>query len=391
MYKSTYQKGTARMISWVCGSLFTLFTVLYLYLMQADLLATAQHLLSKGQTVYSPIWGTVVITAVLLLLQNVYRRVIVYPLRFYALYYFPSCLVLGLLTSVVPSSGWEVELSAPWVWVLVCILAYALLSWLVLFFPDGKNGRQRVFSYLWPNFLCLALEFCMVATVANTSDVYHYRLKAERHIVAGQDSLALQVGAKSLQTDRQLTAMRAFALSREGELGAKLFEYPQYYGSEGLFPDKSDTVYAHGWLQSLYKHVGGKPGIGIRSTTHFFQLLSQKPSATTAVPDYLLCAYLLDKNLDAFVATLPRYYEIDGSLPLYYKEALVLYARLHTVPAIVYKDAATETNLNDFIHYGMQYSNRVERSNQCRRMYGNTYWWYYYYQELPACQQQPRN
>ena len=39
MYKPTYKKRTARMISWVCGSLFTLFSLLYLFVMQADLLA----------------------------------------------------------------------------------------------------------------------------------------------------------------------------------------------------------------------------------------------------------------------------------------------------------------------------------------------------------------
>ena len=87
MYKPTYKKRTARMISWVCGSLFTLFSLLYLFVMQADLLATAQHLLSKGQTVYSPLWGTVIITFLLLLLQGVFRRIMVYPLRFHALYY----------------------------------------------------------------------------------------------------------------------------------------------------------------------------------------------------------------------------------------------------------------------------------------------------------------
>ena len=70
MYKPTYKKRTARMISWVCGSLFTLFSLLYLFVMQADLLATAQHLLSKGQTVYSPLWGTVIITLLLLLLPG---------------------------------------------------------------------------------------------------------------------------------------------------------------------------------------------------------------------------------------------------------------------------------------------------------------------------------
>lgn len=384
MHESSNKKRTARILGWVCGSLFTLFSLLYLYVMQADLLATAQHLLSKGQTVYSPLWGAVIITWLLWLLQNVYRRTIAYPLRFHALYYFPSCLVLGLLTSIVPREGWEVQLSANWVWVIVSILVYVLVSWIALHYPDRKNGVQSLFPFLWGNFLCLAVQFCVVGGVANTDDVYHYRLKVERYVMEENDSMALHVGEESLQADRSLTALRAFALSREGALGERLFDYPQYYGSEGLMPDSADTIYVHGWLQLLYKHVGGKPGGNVKSATRFFELLSQRPSAEPAARDYLLCAYLLDKNLDAFVAALPRYYGLDAALPLYYKEALVLYSRLHTRPAVVFKDNAVEANLDDFHHFRAQYADPVERSNQCRRMYGNTYWWYYYYQELPA-------
>ena len=66
---------------------------------------------------------------------------------------------------------------------------------MALHFPDRKNGKQNAFSFLWVNFLWLALQFCMVNSIANTKDVYHYRLKAERYLVEGQDSLALQVGA----------------------------------------------------------------------------------------------------------------------------------------------------------------------------------------------------
>ena len=103
MYKSTSKKKTGHIISWVCGFLFAIFSVLYLYYMQADLLATAQHVLSGGKTVYSPVWGTVVLTAMLLLLQGLCHKLLDFPMRFYALGYFPSCLVLGLITSVVPA------------------------------------------------------------------------------------------------------------------------------------------------------------------------------------------------------------------------------------------------------------------------------------------------
>ena len=385
MYKSTPFKKTARIIAWVCGVLFTAFSVLYLALMQPGQLATAQHLLSGGQTLYSPLWGTVIITAVLLLVRAAYRKTLAFPFRFHALYYFPSCLMLGLLTSIVPQGGWEVGMDTRWGLVIACICLYCVMAWVAMHFPDAKTGKQDLFSYLWSNLLLLALQFCMVGSVANTDDVYHYRLRAEEHIVEGQYQQALQVGRKSLHADRSLTAMRAFALSRTGGLGDNLFDYPQPYGSRGLLPEPSDTVYVHGWLQELYRHLGGRPGKRMPDdVVLFLERLAGLPSATDAVYDYLLCAYLLDKDLDAFISLLPRRYDLEGGLPQHYKEAVLLYRRLRTSPAVVYKDTAVEANLDDFLRFGTKFDDAVERSNQTRRMYGNTYWWYYYYQPLPV-------
>lgn len=383
MYKSTSKKKTGHIISWVCGFLFAIFSVLYLYYMQADLLATAQHVLSGGKTVYSPVWGTVVLTAMLLLLQGLCHKLLDFPMRFYALGYFPSCLVLGLITSVVPAGEGGVKWAVNWWLVGVCAALYVLLVWVVKHFPDMKSGRTFAFSYLWPNFLLFFLSFAMTGSVACTDDVCHYRLQAERLIVEGRDEEALEVGRNSLHADRSLTAMRAFALSRMRTMGGRLFEYPQYYGSEGLIPALSDTIYVHQWTDSLYVHLGGKPGKGLDGADEFLEVLSRLPSATQAVGDYLLCALLLDKRLDDFVAALPRFYPVDGNLPLHYKEALVLYNRLHTSPALIYKDDAVGANMDDFASYEAQFSDPVERANQCRRMYGHTYWWYYYYQALP--------
>ena len=74
MYNTTPTKKTGRIISWVCGFLFVAFSAFYLYFMQADLLATVQHVMSAGNTVYSPLWGMVVLVAVLLLLQGLWQR-----------------------------------------------------------------------------------------------------------------------------------------------------------------------------------------------------------------------------------------------------------------------------------------------------------------------------
>lgn len=380
MHNNIYYRRTARLISIACGSLFTVFTVLYLYVMQSGLLAAAQHLLSDGFTTYYAGWGTLIITVLLLLLSMGLKHLLQLPLRFNALYYFLPAVILGVLTSLVPDENGGVRCDLHWGWLCLYAVLYCGLLWIILHYPDfSKVDKKGICSYLWPNFLFLFLLFLMVGGLGNTSDVYHYRLRTEHLVVNNRFEDALKVGQNSLNTDRNLSAMRAYALSRMKELGEHLFEYPQLYGSEGLLPTDGDTIYAQKWTDSLYVHLGGKPGKTIKCAKEFFRLLSVRPSATSSVKDYLLCAYLLDGDLDAFVRVLPSYYTIDEHLPRYYKEALVLYSRMHINPAVVFHDAVTEENLNDFQDLESDAKTEIERENSCRTMYGTTYWWYYFY------------
>lgn len=381
MYQSTIYRKTARIVSTACGFLFIAFAVLYLYEFQPYLLATAQHVLSNGVTSYSPVWGTLIISFILILVQIGYKRLVRFPLRFVALSYFPSCLILGVLTALVPGHDGGMRIDVSWLTVVLLILFYLLLLWMIKHFPDTRENHNILSPFLWPNFFILFLLFLMTGSVGNTNDIYHYRLDMENHLIKGEYKSVLQIGTTSLETDRAMSAMRAYALSRTGELNEKLFEYPQPYGSEGLLPSVTDTVYAHNWADSLYIYLGGKPG-KVKNNVQFFELLITKPYATDKVKDYLLCAYLLDKRLDKFVSLLSHYYTPNDNLPTVYKEALVLYNRMHVNPIMIYHDSVTEENLNDFLEMEEQYADPVERSNRCRRMYGHTYWWYYRYQRV---------
>ena len=380
MHNTIYYKRTARLISIACGFLFTIFTVLYLYVIQSGLFAAAQHLLSDVFTTYNAGWGTVIITVLLLLLPTGLKKLLKLPLRFTALYYFFPSLLLGVLTSLVPDGEGGVQCDLSW-WALIlyCVLYFSLL-WVILHYPDfSKVDKKGICSYLWPNFLLLFLLFLMTASLGYTSDVYHYRLRAEQLVVDGRFKEALEVGKSSLQTDRNLSAIRAYALSREGVLGERLFEYPQLQGSEGLLPESGDTIYSQKWTDSLYVHLGARPGKSIKYAKDFFRLLSARPCATSVVKDYLLCAYLLDGDLDSFVKILPVYYQIDENLPRYYKEALVLYGRMHINPSVVFHDSVIEENFGDFQKLESQHKIEIERANYCRTMFGTTYWWYYFY------------
>ena len=96
--------------------------------------------------------------------------------------------------------------------------------------------------------------------------------------------------------------------------------------------------------------------------------------------DYMLCALLLDKKLDRFVAEVKRTYANDSvKMPRHYKEALVLYAHRRTSPMMVYKDGVMEADFQDFQALEHKYTNAAEKQAALRDTYGNTYWYYYQY------------
>lgn len=64
---------------------------------------------------------------------------------------------------------------------------------------------------------------------------FHHELAVEQAIHNHHYEAARWIGAKSLETTRTLTVLRAYAMSLEGTMGEHLFEYPQYYGAGRAF------------------------------------------------------------------------------------------------------------------------------------------------------------
>ena len=103
--------------------------------------------------------------------------------------------------------------------------------------------------------------------------------------------------------------------------------------------------------------------------------LAMKP-----VADYILCGYLLDKDLDAFVDAIKRKYNIASpSLPKHYKEALTLYTHLRANPALVYHDEVMDADYADLQKLSRSYADMRVRESYVRDTYGDTYWYYYFY------------
>ena len=95
--------------------------------------------------------------------------------------------------------------------------------------------------------------------------------------------------------------------------------------------------------------------------------------------DYILCGYLLDRNIDAFAKNVGKYYKLDVKLPKYYREALVLYTHLRANPVIVFHDNIMDADFQDMQDIAKKTSDKLLRKEQVKETYSDTYWYYYMY------------
>jgi len=381
--RRSYQHDSGIVVRTVSAIVFLAFTFLWLYYFQSDVLAYAQHVLSDGQTHYNRLIGAVLITAVLWLLQwGVHGMLRLYN-RLHALSYFPSMVVLALLDAVCPSASGQLSFSLWWLLLLPLFVAwgFAVAGARELSRLDHKNYQPFFSRSMWGNLLVLGGMMVGVTTVANTNAVFHYRARVETCLLKQRFDEALQVGSKSLETDASLTMLRAYALSRSGLLGDRLFEYPVAGSGADLVPVEGSQSRLLRYPQdSLSRHLGAIPRPGM-TTPVYLERLQRYDQATPAVRDYVLCGLLIDRDLDGFARTLPLYYEITDSLPLprHYREALTLYVHTRSHPVLEYHDAVCDEDYANLQELEAQYRDPRERHIRVKEQYQGSYWYYYEY------------
>ena len=379
----------------VCAILFLLFSFCWLYWFQADVLAVAQHGLSGGKTHYSRLFGALIITGVLMLLQLIVYAIVRLARRTHAMTYLPSFLLLAFLSSLSHPFRW-----GAWLWagplVLVLWIGVVILSRKMLpFNHDEKLNTGLLSRRSWVNVVQMAVMMLMVAAVANTNAVDHFKAHAEVALMEGDADEALRVGSRSLESDASLTMLRMAALSQRGQLGERLFEYPVTGSSRDMLPlpgSRSqlllmpdtllwnlfgvhpDSIVARAEAQG---HAAGIFG-GHLSVSQYLDSLAADTLATPAYRDYQLAGLLIDRQLDAFAACLPSYYAIDtASLPRHYREALVLYQQ-RCDTSYIYKDSTMLLRWHDYLRYHSAYSRKSERIIRSEEDFRDTYWYYYY-------------
>ena len=317
----------------VCAIVFLAFSFLWLYEFQADVLAVAQHVLSGGQTHYDRTVGAVIITLVLQCLQLGAFAVTRLARRTHALTYLPSMLLLAVISDIPADIDLHFSLGA-WTWVVPTVLvAWGVAVWLsrhLLPFENDDKQPTGLFSRrMWLNLLQMVAMMTAVAAIGNSNAVFHFTAHAETSLLKGDVGEALRVGKRSHETDESLTMLRIHALARKGQLGERLFEYPVVGTSADMLPLKGSRSRLRLLpIDSIWRAFGARPVYRVESR-QYLHALSVDTVQHPMLADYVLCGHLIDRDLEAFSADLPLFYnDTLATLPRYYREALELWRLL---------------------------------------------------------------
>lgn len=380
-YTNALYKKTARIMIAVCGLLFSLFSFVYLYVFQREVLEAFHFSLAHGKTVFAPLASAIVVTLILLLLRWGVNSLLGLKGKVRALSYVPSFLVLCALTDVgrgVYTSGYHTQ----WTWLLplLVLLFVGLAYWLRGLFRVQLNQEGSIWGLVNSNLTILLCLCLLTVCVGNSNRAYHHELEAEYYLRTKEYDKVLNVGEHSLEASRTLTAFRAVALSHLGQMGDRLFAYPQYYRSDGLFFE-SDSLHTLRYTNdSIYYLLGARPYAG-EDRMVFLRNICYKGTGKYTSLDYYLSALLLEKQVDRFMQVLPDFYLPEDTLPRYYREAAVLYHAQRNDTIFPVADSLMTDRFKAYRALQQEGGSPQQERNRMRREFGDTYWWYYDYQE----------
>lgn len=362
----------------ICNIVFVSFCFCYLYYYQADLLSLMQYTYSDGQTHYNHLWGAV-LTALLLLSVNLFsiRRNKDFH-TFSAWTFFPSAILLTFITGGRQTEDLNLSFGFIACISLIAVCLYVIFSRYIRNFirsNSEKINNNSLIKNLWINLLIITVQFMYVCAFSNSDRLFHARLHLLQSLCEKDYDEALCTIDKLETSDRQLTTLIVYTLSKKNVLAEKLFEYPLRGGSVSLLPDS--TLTSKIGFDEIYHHLNLKiPGNQIHNSIEFIR---HGRGRNKQAADYILCGYLMDKNLDAFVENITKYYDINDLLPKHYREALTLYVHSHTAPKVIFKNSIMDADFQDYQNMEHDITDTEERKNKLRDTYGNTYWYYYQY------------
>ncbi len=375
------EKRLQRVVTPLCATLFALFAFFFVAKYQSPLIEALYNQVATGKLAYNGYFVGVVVSVALTVLALWLNRYARFQREWTALAYLPSTLILAFITDIDRTiyvgghsyMGWVVVFA-------VGILVYALLSFVLqrILFEKIKNIAMGGGRMAWRNLIIFLLLFCLAGTLSNGEENFKREALAASRYADGDVEGALEVGYLSLDASRQLTAMRSYILGANNLVGERLFEYPQYYGANGLLPSVAmDSPLVP---DSVYSLLGTRPAEG-EGALAFLKRAASVDSASTAATDYYLSALLLERNLLEFKDELSRLYGnySPDSLPKHYREALLLCSEFADDFEFESNDTLLRKQFAEMRELEQRYSDALVRNNYVRRSFGRTYWWYYLY------------
>ena len=361
----------------ICAILFSTFSFLYIYMLQGELLALVQDHLAKGQTSNNTLITASLITVLLMVLRSLINKVGGLHGRFEAWSYLPTCALLALITKVDGTFSYS---GVQWAVVMVVVaLVYIFFVWI-----DNNTFEPREVSFfqqLSPNLGVMALLFVLTGWWGNNASAGHMELAAWRYTHAEQYDKVLRVGERSTDCNADLTALRNLALAKTGQLGTKLFAYPQLYGAEGLLMNRYNVQTPSYGAMEFYGALGAIP-YGGEDAEAFYKRMLMKTGAEIYREMYL-AALLLNKNLTDFAVQTARGTEnevvvLDGA-PTYHQEAWLIYNEQHPFSPISFTpDEAVAQRYCDYLTLREACDDDpIVMQNRCKEAFGDTYWYYY--------------
>ena len=380
-YNNRVENDSTMTMKVVCAVAFVTFTFLFLFFSQADVLAVAQHVLSKGVTAYSPLVGALLITAVLYLLQRGLNTFFKINRRQHWLTYFPSMLTLTVVTDISPDIDRQFTFGG-WLWVFPLLMLVWFLATLAISKVQNCeadiNSRGLFSRLVWVNVLPMGVMMMLCGIVSANDTMFHYRAKMEHLMVDRHFEEAAAVGKKSIEADSSLTMLRCYALARQGRMADEMFKYAVCGTSQTILPSAKRTRMMLYPVDSLYRFLGAKPRATM-TAKQYLKALQLSGYKSKAIADYILCGLLMDRNLDGFVKELPRHYAVNDSLPLHYREALTLYTHRRANPLVIYHNQVMDTDFDDLQKLEDESKEASARKLAVSEQYFGTYWWYFDY------------
>ncbi len=381
MMKSAREIRLFRMVRIVCAVVFSVFSFTFLSIYQAPLLEVAYDITATGRLQYDGNITAAVITFVLLLITLWLNKYAKFTREWEAMSYLPACALLAFITNIDRTIYTGGNFSWSWVWIgLIVLFVYVFASWVLkrVLFMRIKDITRATNRIMWRNLLLLSILFCFTGFLSGSDENFKHEAMVYHYVKKGNYDKAQRVALRSYAASQELTAGRAYLLAHEGMLGEKLFTYPQYYGVEGLLPREVQTSPLSASMVHDFLKV--EPQRGETAIKYLSRALTVD-TAAVAVKDYFLSALLLDKRLEEFADSLPRFYNVSdtANLPLHYREAMLLCSKVFPDKELLFVDVALDKRYAELLKLEQEHKDILVRSNYARKFFGKTYWWYYLY------------